>query len=192
MPSCTGCTIVINGVALPGTGLGSSTPFLTRQIIGEGFGAFSGITNFNLGTLEFYTTSNTNGQCTGYTGLLQSTGSNQSGTGLFSWASNSFICTGSTSCVTQIYQRFIPHPMLSGIAPTFRASLVTWNSEGNFDAGQSVGGTTHTTPTYRYDTSCGFQDYIFNSMYFMLAPYSGAIRSEITTNINCLACVSGA
>ena len=189
MPSCTGCTLVVNGVVLPGTGFSSTTPFLTRQIVGDGFGAFSGITNFNLGTIEFYSNYNVNGRCTG---ILTSTGLNQSGTGLFSWASNGYVCTGDSNCRADIYQKFIPHPMLSGIAPAFRASFVTWNSEGNFDAGQTVGGTTHTTPNYIYLAGCGFQDYIFNTAYFMLAPYSGAIRAELTTNINCLPCLTGA
>jgi len=192
MPSCTGCSIVINGVALPGTGAGSSTPFLTRQLVGEGFGAFSGITNFNLGTLEFYTVLNNRGICTGTTGLLTSTGTNQSGTGLFNWAANTYVCTGFFPCMMTIYQKFIPHPLLSGIAPNFRASFITWNSEGSFNAGQTVGGTTHTTPTFTYIADCGFQDYIFNQAQFMLAPYSGAIRAEITTNINCLPCQTGA
>jgi hypothetical protein len=192
MPTCTGCTININGAVLPGTGAGSSVPFLTRNIVGNGFGAFSGITNFNLGTIEYYYGINRNGSCTGYTGLFQALSTNQSGTGLFNYLSDRYVCTGVVTCALEIYQKFIPHPVLSGIAPNFYAHIQTYNSEGAFDIGRVTAGATYTTPTLPYVNHCGFQDYIFNVVRFGLAPYSGYIGVDVVTNIDCLPCISGA
>lgn len=192
MPSCTGCSIVIDGVALPGTGGGSSTPFLTKTMLGNGVGAFSGVTNFNLGTIEFYYGSNLGGNCTGFSGQLTAVSQNQSGTGLFSWSSATFTCTGSSPCSVSVYQKFIPHPALSGIAPDFYAHIQVYNSEGNFDIGKVRAGGTYTTPTYSYRADCGFQDYVFNTVRFGLAPYSGYIGVETVATINCLPCATGA
>jgi len=191
MVSCTGCSIVVDGVALPGTGGGSSTPFLTRTIVGNGVGAFSGVTNFNLGTVEYYYANNRAGTCTGFSGQLTAVSPNQSGTGLFSWSSSTYVCTGTTSCTVSVYQKFIPHPALSGIAPNFYAHIQVYNSEGNFDIGRVRAGGSYTTPTYTYNAGCGFQDYLFNSVRFGLAPYSGYIGTETATTINCLPCTVG-
>lgn len=192
MPSCTGCTIVINGVSLPGTGAGSSSPFLSRPIVGNGVGAFSGVTNFNLGTVDFYYSNDRNGSCTGVTGLLQAVSASQSGTGLFTFDGTIYTCTGSTPCRLSVYQKFTPHPFLSGIAPNFVAHIQIYNSEGNFDIGRVTAGGSYTTPTYSYTADCGFQDYIFNTVRFMLPPYSGYVGADVVTNINCLPCISGA
>lgn len=191
MVSCTGCTIVINGTSLPGTGAGSSSPFLTRTIIGNGVGAFSGVTNFNLGTVEYYYSNDRNGSCTGFSGLLQAVSPNQSGTGLFTWNGSTYTCTGATSCSVSVYQKFIPHPFLSGIAPNFVAHIQVYNSEGNFDIGRVTAGGSYTTPTYSYSADCGFQDYIFNTVRFMLPPYSGYVGTDFVATINCQPCIVG-
>ena len=195
MPSCTGCSIVVNGFPIPGTGgAGSTTPFYTKTVIGEGVGAFSGITNFNLGTLEFYYTTNLNGQCTGFSGRLEAVSMSQSGTGLFSFSAGTYNCTGTTNggCLVSVYQKFIPNPFLSGIAPAYVAHMLSVSSESNVQVNSVRPGGTITTTPFDFGSPCGYSEWLYTDIMFMLSPYSGSINSNDVSTINCLPCIAGA
>lgn len=194
MVSCTGCSIVVNGFPIPGTGgAGSTTPFYTKTVIGEGIGAFSGVTNFNLGTLDFYYTTNLNGQCTGFSGRLEAVSMSQSGTGLFSFSAGTYNCTGAANggCLVSVYQKFTPNPFLSGIAPAYVAHMVTFSSEGLSQLYSIRPGQTATTTPFDFGAPCGYSEWLYTEISFMLAPYSGSIGSVDISTINCLPCQVG-
>ncbi len=186
MAVCTGCILTINGVVPNTTG-----QWFSQTVLGNGVGAFSGVTNFPLGTLDMFF-SGSNGRCTGTTGQLTATSPNQSGTGFFQWNGSTYTCTGLTQCFTVGYVRFTPDPFLETIAPNYFAHIIVFNTEGDMDMGRVRASGRYTGPSWDYNAACGFGDYVYTDIRFMLPPYSGWVGTNTSTYIQCGPCITGA
>ena len=187
MTVCTGCILTINGAVPNPTG-----QWFSQTVLGQGVGAFSGVTNFPLGTLDHFFQTGANGRCTGVTGSLTATSPNQSGTGFFTWVGGTYTCTGHSACSTIGYVRFTPDPFLAQIAPGYAAHVQVFNTEGDYAIGRVRASGQFTSPSFDYTANCGFSDFIFTDIRFSLSPYSGWVGANVSTSIQCGPCITGA
>jgi hypothetical protein len=183
MPNCTGCAVTLNGSQMSGAGV---TPTYTVTVLGDGNGAFSGITGFPLGTLAVFASSVMSGQCSGYTGIVST------GSGPITWNPTGYACTGMTDCRAVLSYTFTANPILSGFAPNYASYIHMFDSEGNsfVSTKATAGSPTVTTPQYTYYQPCGYSDMVFIDYRFMLPPYSGYVGARTVLNLNCGTCIT--
>ena len=191
MPSCTGCVVLVNGNGTTPSNSTWLTGVLDQQVVGSGIGQFQSVTGFSLGTISIYYRNATPGGCSGFSGSLAITG--QSGTGLFTYNPNSYSCSGSISCTTEVKSTFVANPVLSGIVPNFIIIGNHYDTEGNtYAAKLNATNRTYNFPGTTFTGNCGFFDFMVDSFRLLAPPFSGWISADVSTTISCSPCLSGA
>lgn len=185
MPTCTGCTVTMFGSGVPY--ISSLSPIRNLSILGDGAGAFSGITGFPLGDLAVFVTDKQNGECSGYTGIVTT------GAGPITWNPTGYACTGATDCRTTLFFKFTPNPILSGVVPGYVFYFQVYDTEGRSFISQKMDSTVSSvssTTTTHYQP-CGYSDTSWITTRFFLPPYSGYVVNTTAVPIQCQTCITG-
>ena len=139
--ACNGCNVLIDGRDM--NNVPHSGHLATGyNLVGNGYGSLTGISNALLGSINLYYTNATDGGCATYTGSVYNTGNGGSG-----WTSNPLTgCTGLVGCSSNLQFYFVPNNSLfsqfSGSTVFF--SVTSFSNQHvtglNITSGQTVPG----------------------------------------------------